>query len=128
MAEVTVTIAGRNYRMACDDGQEEHLMQLGYIVDHKIADMRTSFGEIGDLRLAVMAAINVADELSLARLQIKAMEDKVKQLGNPDARMIAQNEREMNQAVELVDSLAERLEILAADLRSRLRGGGEEAR
>jgi cell division protein ZapA len=125
MAEVTVTIAGRNYRLACDEGQEQHLAHLGDMLDHKIADMKTSFGEIGDLRLAVMAAIVVADELSQARRQIATLESKMQRLGNPDGRMIAANEQEMTEAVDLVDHLAERLEILGADLRARLRGSAE---
>ena len=66
MAEVTLTIAGRNYRMACDDGQEAHRAEIGEMVSRKIEDMRSSFGEIGDKRLTVMAAIVVADELSAA--------------------------------------------------------------
>jgi cell division protein ZapA len=122
MAEVTVTIAGRNYRMACDDGQEPHLTKLGDLVDQKIADMRASFGEIGDMRLTVMAAIVLADELAETRGRVTGLEDKVDRLRNADGDAIAASEHETNEAVELIESLAERLEILGADLRSRLRG------
>jgi cell division protein ZapA len=121
MAEVTVTIAGRNYRMACDDGQEPHLTKLGDLVDQKIADMRASFGEIGDMRLTVMAAIVLADELAETRGRVTNLEDKVDRLRNADGVAIAASEHETNEAVELIESLAERLEILGADLRSRLR-------
>jgi cell division protein ZapA len=121
MAEVTVTIAGRNYRMACDDGQEPHLTKLGDLVDQKIADMRASFGEIGDMRLTVMAAIVLADELAETRGRVTGLEEKVDRLRNADGVAIAASEHETNEAVELIESLAERLEILGADLRSRLR-------
>lgn len=122
MAEVTVTIAGRNYRMACDDGQEPHLLKLGDLVDQKIADMRASFGEIGDMRLTVMASIVIADELAETKNRIAALEEKLDRLRNADANALAASEHETSEAVELVDHLAERLEILGADLRSRLRG------
>jgi cell division protein ZapA len=122
MAEVTVTIAGRNYRMACDDGQEPHLTELGDLVDQKIADMRASFGEIGDMRLTVMAAIVIADELAETRSRIAGLEEKIDRLRNADADTLAATEHETAEAVELIESLAERLEILGADLRSRLRG------
>lgn len=128
MAEVTVTIAGRNYRMACDDGQEPHLLLLAQQIDHKIADIRTNFGEIGDLRLAVMAAIVVADELSVARRQIAALNHKIQTLGNADGRAVAQVEADAAEAAELVNHLAERLEILAADLRTRAWGASAPER
>ncbi len=128
MAEVTLTIAGRNYRMACDDGQEAHLADLGEMVSRKIEDMRSSFGEIGDMRLTVMAAIVVADELSAARRHAAAQDDKLKRLANADGQALAANESEIAEAVELIDHLAERLEILAADLRTRTRGAGAGGR
>lgn len=121
MAEVTVTIAGRNYRMACDDGQEAHLQRLGDSVDQKITDMRASFGEIGDMRLTVMAAIVIADELAESRSRIAGLEEKLNLLRSGDKDAIAASEHETAEAVELIDHLAERLEILGADLRSRLR-------
>ncbi len=64
MSQVTVTINGRQYRMACEDGQESHLMRLAQDLDQRIEKLRGSFGEIGDTRLTVMAALTVADELS----------------------------------------------------------------
>lgn len=121
MAEVTVTIAGRNYRMACDDGQEPHLQKLGDLVDQKINDMRASFGEIGDMRLTVMAAIVIADELSESRSRLSGLEEKLNLLRNGGAEALAASEHETAEAVELIEHLAERLEILGADLRSRLR-------
>jgi cell division protein ZapA len=63
MAHVSVTINGRQYRMACEDGQETHLMGLAEDLDRRIEGLRQRFGEIGDMRLAVMAALTVADEL-----------------------------------------------------------------
>lgn len=108
MAEVTVTIAGRNYRMACDEGQEAHLMGLGDQIDRKIADIRASYGDIGDLRLTVMAAIVIADELSAVRRQLAG----------------GAGDDTTEEAAELINHLAERLEILAADLRTRARAAG----
>ena len=66
MAQVNVTINGRQFRMACEDGQEEHLQQLAEDLDERIVELRGQFGEIGDTRLTVMAALTVADELAEA--------------------------------------------------------------
>ncbi|HEX2509771.1 MAG TPA: cell division protein ZapA, partial [Microvirga sp.] len=74
MSQITVTIAGRTYRIACGDGEEEHLTKLAASYDAKIEEMRGSFGEIGDMRLHVMAAITLADELSEQRRRADALE------------------------------------------------------
>jgi len=64
MAQVAVTINNRSYRIACDDGQEEHLQRLAQFVDKKVSELVASVGQIGDTRLLVMASLLVADELS----------------------------------------------------------------
>ncbi len=75
-AHVSVTINGRQYRMACDDGQEHHLARLAHELDQRIAHLRTTFGEIGDMRLTVMAALILGDELSEARQRIHRFEEE----------------------------------------------------
>src|ERR1700691_5753338 len=67
MSQVSVTIGGRAFRLACNPGEEAHLEGLARTVDEKIRAMRASFGEIGDQRLMVMAALTIADEALEAR-------------------------------------------------------------
>ncbi len=74
MAQVNVKIAGRVYRMACADGEEEHLTGLAARLDVKIDELRGSFGEIGDTRITVMAALTIADQLTEAERRIGALE------------------------------------------------------
>ncbi|HEX5867867.1 MAG TPA: cell division protein ZapA, partial [Beijerinckiaceae bacterium] len=74
MPQVTVTIASRTYRMACGEGEEAHLEKLAALFDGKIEEMRGSFGEIGDMRLHVMAAITLEDEMHEMRKRMAAME------------------------------------------------------
>ena len=77
MSQVSVTINGRQFRMACEDGQEEHLTSLASELDARIADLRTKFGEIGDARLTVMAALTIADELTEMGARIKTLEHEL---------------------------------------------------
>lgn len=119
MAEVNLLIAGKSYRMACDDGQEPHLQGLAEQIDGKISDMRASFGEIGDMRLTVMASIVVADELAEARRRIKTLEEDIERLRSADDNALAANEAEQEEAARLLDRVSERLEVLAVDLRSQ---------
>jgi cell division protein ZapA len=64
MPELTVEINGREYQVACDDGQEEHLTKLARYVDTKMGELVGAVGQIGDARLLVMTGLLIADELS----------------------------------------------------------------
>ena len=70
MAQVVVTINGRSYRIACEDGQEEHLKHLSGYVSEKVKDLVGAVGQIGDTRLLVMASLLIADELSDTRAEL----------------------------------------------------------
>ena len=67
MSQVSVTIDGRKYRLACNEGEEARLESLAGLIDEKIGEMRKTFGEIGDQRLVIMAALTLADSLTEAR-------------------------------------------------------------
>ena len=64
MPLVNVMINGRAYTLACDDGEEEHLRELGQFLDKKVRELSSSVGQVGDARLLLMAGLVVADELS----------------------------------------------------------------
>ncbi|MBX9456396.1 MAG: cell division protein ZapA [Rhizobium sp.] len=74
MAQVVVTIDGKAYRMACEEGQEAHLEGLAQKFDRYVGHLKGQFGEIGDLRVTVMASIMVMDELSEANRRIGELE------------------------------------------------------
>ena len=71
MPQVTVQINGRGYQIACDDGQEAHLVRLGNYIDNRIQELVAAVGQIGDVRLLVMVSLLLADELSDAYAQLK---------------------------------------------------------
>ena len=73
MPEVNVEINGRKYRMACEEGQQAHLIGLADRFNAQVEGLKGAVGEIGDNRLTVMAGIAVLDELSEAERKIKAM-------------------------------------------------------
>ncbi|MGA7973678.1 MAG: cell division protein ZapA [Pseudolabrys sp.] len=116
MAQVTATIAGRQFRLACEDGQEEHLLTLASEVDGRIAELRQRFGEIGDTRLTVMAALMVADEVSEAKTQVRRLEEEISAL--QDARMVAGDRAKQASAavVGAFNSAAERIESITRRL------------
>lgn len=116
MAQVSVTIAGRQYRMACDEGQEEHLIRLARDVDARVGQLRTAFGEIGDQRLTVMAAVTIADELFEARARIRALESDLDGQRDARASALARIEASEEAVARTIEDAAERLERLARDI------------
>jgi cell division protein ZapA len=116
MAHVSVTIAGQTYRIACGDGEERHLEQLATDYDGRIEEMRRTFGEIGDLRLHVMAAISIADEGAETRRRMSSLEDELAKLRSIS---VAQDERSQLIEARFAEGLtraAERIETLARGL------------
>ena len=77
MPEVNVEINGRKYRMACEEGQQQHLIGLADRFNTHVEALKGAVGEIGDNRLTVMAGIAVVDELAEAGRRIKALETEV---------------------------------------------------
>jgi len=123
MAEVSVTINGRVYRMACDPGQEDHLARLGRELDQRISQLRESFGEIGDTRLAVMAAIMVADELAELKRRLRGAEQEIQSLH--DSREVTAQRVESGERAfaDILEGTAERIEQLAQNLNGGVSGG-----
>ena len=120
MAQVNATIAGRQFRLACEDGQEDHLQALAADIDQRIVELRKRFGEIGDTRLTVMAALMVADELSEAARKIRRLDEEVAAL--QDARVVSSDRaRAASDAViGAFNSAAERLEGITKKLNQSL--------
>ena len=116
MAQVNVTINGHQYRMACLDGQEEHLAQLAQGLNHRIEELRAKFGEVGDMRLTIMAAIMVADELFEATGKIRRLEHDV--TSDEEARLVAAERTQVTEATiaAAFASAAERIETVARHL------------
>ena len=67
MGQVAITLNGRTYRLACQDGEEERLLALGNHVRGHVDRLTREFGQIGDDRLLAMVAILIADELFEAK-------------------------------------------------------------
>jgi cell division protein ZapA len=123
MASVNATIAGRQFRLACEDGQEEHLQSLAKDLDASIEELRQKFGEIGDTRLTVMAALMVADELAEAKRKIRRLEEESTAL--QDARAVATDRAKAASAavVNAFNSAAERIEGITKKLNQSLGNG-----
>ena len=123
MPEITVTIAGRPYRMACGEGEEEHLMGLAADFDRRITALKQHFGEVGDNRLLIMAALTVADDLAEARRQTAQAEQQIEQLRAAEqqtTQRVSQAEAEVAARIDSAAAVVERMvEMLSQPSRSQ---------
>ena len=110
MNHINVTINGRQYRMACEDGQEQRLMSLADNFEARIGELRGKFGEIGDARLTVMAALMVADELLDANERIRALQAEVNSLGDVRVAAAERNRATQYAVSAALNAAAERIE------------------
>jgi cell division protein ZapA len=123
MNHINVTINGRQYRMACEEGQEMRLLRLAENLETRVDALRGRFGEIGDARLTVMAALTVCDELQDAAQRIRALEAELGTLR--DVRVAAVHRAKATQAAvaSALNAAAERIERTTQVL-NRTVGGG----
>ena len=123
MSHINVTINGRQYRMACEVGQEARLLQLAEGFEARIGSLRGKFGEIGDARLTVMAALIVSDELLDAGHRIRSLEEELDALR--DIRVVAADRARATQVAvaNALNSAAERIEKTTQVLNRTIGGG-----
>ncbi len=111
MAHITVTINGRKYEIACDDGQEAHLTRLSQYVDKRVKELVAAVGQIDEARLLLMTNLLLADELSDAYAEVeKVNAGGVSQA--KEAQLDANLSEAMGQLAERIENIAEHVEAL----------------
>ncbi len=104
MAQVDVVINSRSYRIACDEGQDEHLKKLASYVDNRMQGLISDVGQVGDTRLLVMVSLLIADELS-ETLNVLDREE-----------VVAEKSPTVDNFTQTMENLAKRIEVIAAQL------------
>ena len=77
MANVNITFNGKEFLLSCDDGQEEHLIELAEHLNNKFAGLKSKLGNIGENKLLLITSIKVMDEYFETK---KKIEEKKKEL------------------------------------------------
>ena len=116
MAQVTVQIDGKTYRMACEEGQEGHLEELAAGFDRYVAHLKSQFGEIGDLRLTVMAGIMVMDELNDVTRRLEKLEKEAEALRMGREGVMGEVSRNEEAIAQALGELTSQIQGMAAKL------------
>ncbi len=113
MAQVQVTVNGRNYSIACDDGEEAHLAGLAEHVDSRVSELASSLGQIGEGRLLLMACLLISDDLAETRERLGEMEAASE---NAQKAATDASDNLSQSATEAMTAAAGRIEDIAARL------------
>ncbi len=117
MGKASLEINGRKYALGCDDGEEERLVNLGQKLDERIKILANQFGQIGDLRLMVMAGISMTDELEELRENLEEQADKRSaEITRKSENAMASAEKSESTAADALADAAKRIERLAEKL------------
>src|SRR3954468_15044836 len=123
MNHINVTINGRQYRMACEEGQELRLLKLAENLETRITNLRGKFGEIGDARLTVMAALTVCDELIDANQRVQALEQELEGLRSVRNQSTDRARATQAAVAKALNAAAERIERTTQVLNRTIGGG-----
>ena len=123
MSHINVTINGRQYRMACEEGQEVRLLKLAESLESRVEQLRGKFGEIGDQRLTVMAALTVCDELLDANARIRNLEQELENLRGVRTAAIDRARQTQTAVANALNAAAERIERTTQVLNRTIGGG-----
>jgi len=118
MSQVTITVGGRHYRLSCDEGEEPHLAGLGEKLDTMMTELRDAFGEIGDQRLTVMAAILALDRLDEAEKQVEAVEADVSSVRENRNESVGRSKQLEESFTAALETAAARIEGLVSEIQA----------
>ncbi|HTT84568.1 MAG TPA: cell division protein ZapA [Rhizomicrobium sp.] len=116
MPLVHVMVNERSYAIACDEGQEEHLLKLAAHVDSKVRELLKAAGQPGEQRLLLMAALMIADEYFESRALLERRAQEVSEACEARQEALARIGKAEHEAVLTLDSTAARIEDVAGRL------------
>jgi cell division protein ZapA len=111
MSNVKVNIAGKDYKLACEDGQEQHLELLVKQVDGRAQALMKQVGKLPESMLLVYTALMIADELHDAKKEMRKLVSAMEN-GADDAKVVALE----NEMAGHIEAMASRIEQLASRL------------
>ncbi|MGB7203874.1 MAG: cell division protein ZapA [Anderseniella sp.] len=117
MGQVDIVVNNRSFTMECADGEEGHLKELARLLDSQVKEIKTGVGEVGDIRLLVMAGLIIADQLSEALDKVEDLSAEIAGATKTGSEAIEQSKQVENLAAERIEAAAKRLEQISRMVR-----------
>ncbi|WP_291841572.1 cell division protein ZapA [Maricaulis sp.] len=113
MSRVTVTLNGRDFTIGCEEGQEAYLRELAASLDKRVGEISGQVGQIGDLRLLLMASLILVDDLKEADSRVEALEGQIQRLRHENHGATSLHAEARGRLADQLDRLAQRMESFA---------------
>lgn len=120
MPNVIITLQGRVYTIACDDGQERRVQQLALYVDQKLREISKSGAAVSEQYQFVLGSLMLADDALSAREKLDEMQAQPAFNQDTLQKAAQKAERQADVDVAAVQHLTHRLEELASKLQEPL--------
>ncbi|MQX37390.1 cell division protein ZapA [Roseospira navarrensis] len=119
MPQVSISVNGRDYRITCGAGEEEHVLALAALLDGKARDLTKRLGHISEGMALVMVGLTLADDLAEARRQrddLAAHHDTAATAAEAAESRERDQAAAEEQAAQAIVAMAQRIESLAERL------------
>jgi len=113
MGQVVINVNSRSFTMECADGEEEHLQELAKLLDTQVKEIKAGVGEVGDIRLLVMAGLIIADQLSETLDRVETMSGEITGAHKIGADAIEESKKNEAAAADRIEAAAKRLEQIS---------------
>ena len=80
MPDVTITVGGRQFEVACQPGEEHYLRSAAQLLDGEASVLVNQIGRMPESRMLLMAGLLLADKTAGSHDQVKVLERKVEAL------------------------------------------------
>lgn len=117
MVNVNVNFNGRDYLLACEEGQEEDLQKLTEELGKKFNQLKKDLGNLGEGKLLLITAIQVIDELYTLKTSLKKLKDhssdleiKFKEIKNLSISYKEDRDKEVEELKVKLDELKKTIE------------------
>jgi cell division protein ZapA len=111
-----VSVNGRSYNVACEEGDEEHLRELARFFDKQVQELARQVGQVGETRLFLIAGLTAADDLSEALAKIDDLTAEIERLKSAQDEVNQRADQAESIAADMIDAAARRLEDIAGRL------------
>ena len=110
MGQVVINVNSRSFTMECADGEEDHLQELAKLLDTQVKEIKAGVGEVGDIRLLVMAGLIIADQLSESLGRVETLSGEISGAHKIGTDAIEQSKKTETAIAERIEAAAKRLE------------------
>lgn len=75
--EVSISIGGRSFEVACQEGEEQFLLSAASLLDNEAQVLVSQIGRMPETRLLLMSGLMLADKTVGLEERLRAAEDRI---------------------------------------------------